>query len=115
MKRAPPALFAVPNAEGRLFGGMFGRVYIETGAEVSGIAVSKSAVVDLDGQPMVYAKTGGEQFTPRPVRILERLSDRFLLADEGVLKPGDRVVVQGTYQVRLSRPLPAVAGGLPAK
>ena len=105
--RALPVLFAVPNAEGRLFGGMFGRVYIETGSEVSGIAVPKSAVVDLDGQPMVYVKTGGERFTSRPVRILERLSDRLLLADEGTLKPGDRVVVQGIYQVRMSKPLPA--------
>ena len=105
--RALPVLFAVPNSEGRLFGGMFGRVYIETGAEASGIAVPKSAAVDLDGQPVVYVKTGGEQFAARPVRILERLSDRLLLADEGVLKPGDRVVVQGIYQVRMSKPLPA--------
>jgi len=105
--RALPVLFAVPNSEGRLFGGMFGRVYIETGSEVSGVTVPKSAVVDLDGQPMVYAKTGGEQFTPRPVRILERLGDRLVLADEGTLKPGDRVVVQGIYQVRMSKPLPA--------
>lgn len=105
--RALPVLFAVPNNEGRLFGGMFGRVYIETGFEVSGVTVPKSAVVDLDGQPMVYAKTGGEQFTPRPVRILERLGDRLVLADEGTLKPGDRVVVQGIYQVRMSKPLPA--------
>ncbi|HRD66705.1 MAG TPA: efflux RND transporter periplasmic adaptor subunit [Candidatus Competibacter sp.] len=112
--RALPVLFAVSNSEGRLFGGMFGRVYIETGAEVSGVAVPKSAVVDLDGQPMVYAKTGGEQFTPRPVRILERLSDRLVLADEGTIKPGDRVVVQGIYQVRMSKPLP-VAGDSPAK
>ena len=103
--RALPVLFAVPNGEGRLFGGMFGRVYIETGSKVSGIAVPKSAVVDLDGQPMVYVKTGGERFTPRPVRILERLGDRLMLADEETLKPGDRVVVQGIYQVRMSKPL----------
>ncbi|MDG4597357.1 MAG: efflux RND transporter periplasmic adaptor subunit [Candidatus Contendobacter sp.] len=105
--RALPVLFAVPNAAGRLFGGMFGRVYIETGAEISGIAVPKSALVDLDGQPVVYVKTGGERFTARPVRILERLSDRLLLANDGTLKPDDRVVFQGTYQVRLSKPLPA--------
>lgn len=113
--RALPVLFAVPNAEGRLFGGMFGRVYIETGATVSGITVPKSAVVDLDGQPMVYVKTGSEQFTPRPVRILERLSDRLVLAADGALTPGDRVVVQGTYQVRMSTPLPSVEGGLPVE
>lgn len=105
--RALPVLFAVPNGAGRLFGGMFGRVYIETGVRVAGITVPKSAVVDLDGQPTVYVKTGGEEFTPRSVRILERLSDRLVLADEGALTPGDRVVVQGTYQVRMSRPVAA--------
>ncbi len=103
--RALPVLFAVPNREGRLFGGMFGRVYIETGSEVSGIAAPKSAVVDVDGQPVVYVKTGDEQFAARPVRVLERLGDRLILADDGSLKPGDRVVVQGTYQVRMSKPL----------
>ena len=112
--RALPVLFAVPNGQGRLFGGMFGRVYIETGTEVSGIAVPKSAVIDVDGQPMVYVKTGGERFTPRPARILERLSDRLVLADDGALKAGDRVVVQGIYQVRMSKPLPATAGGASA-
>jgi RND family efflux transporter MFP subunit len=103
--RALPVLFAVQNGAGRLFGGMFGRVYIETGATVSGITVPKSAVVDLDGQPMVYVKTGGESFMARPVRILERLSDRLVLAADGALTPGDRVVVQGAYQVRMSKPV----------
>jgi hypothetical protein len=37
-----------------------------------------------------------------------------LLADEGTLKPGDRVVVQGIYQVRMSKPLPA-AGDSPVQ
>lgn len=111
--RALPVLFAVSNREGRLFGGMFGRVYIETGAEVSGITAPKSAVVDLDGQPMVYVKTGGEQFMARPVRILERLSDRLVLAADGALSEDDRVVTQGTYQVRMSKPLPAAQSRLP--
>ena len=113
--RALPVLFAVANGAGRLFGGMFGRVYIETGAKVSGIAVPKSAVVELDGQPMVYVKTGGEQFTPRPVQVLERLGDRLVLTDDGALKADDRIVVQGIYQVRMSKPLPVTEGGLPVK
>jgi cobalt-zinc-cadmium efflux system membrane fusion protein len=106
--RALPVLFAVPNTKGRLFGGMFGRVYIETGAEATGIAVPKAAVVEQDGQSVVYVKTGGEQFTPRIVRIQERLNDRLLLADDGALQPSDRIVVQGTYQVRVSKPLAAM-------
>ena len=113
--RSLPVLFAVSNREGRLFGGMFGRLYIETGSEVSGITAPKSAVVDQDGQPMVYVKTGGEQFTARPVRILERLSDRLVLAADGSLTEGDRVVVQGTYQVRMSKPLPVAQSRLPVQ
>ncbi|CAN5498853.1 efflux RND transporter periplasmic adaptor subunit [soil metagenome] len=100
--RALHILFSVPNADHRLFAGMFGRVYIETGEEITGIAVPKSAVVDVEGQQTVYVKTGGEQFTGLPVQILERLSNRVILS-EGVLKEGDRVVIQGTYQVRMSK------------
>lgn len=104
--RALHVLFSVPNAERRLFAGMFGRVYIETGTDVTGITVPKSAVVDADGRQVVYVKTGGEQFTARQVQILERLSDRVVLSEsDGSLKAGDRIAVQGTYQIRMSKPL----------
>lgn len=103
--RALHVLFSVPNAERRLFAGMFGRVYIETGTDVTGITVPKSAVVDADGRQVVYVKTGGEQFTARQVQILERLSDRVVLSEsDGSVMEGDRVAVQGTYQIRMSKP-----------
>lgn len=103
--RALHVLFSVANAERRLFAGMFGRVYIETGTEVTGITVPKSAVIDVDGQQLVYVKTGGEQFAARPVRVAERLSDRLVLAEtDGSVMEGDRVAVQGTYQIRMSKP-----------
>jgi RND family efflux transporter MFP subunit len=108
--RALHMLFSVPNTERRLFAGMFGRVYIETGEETTGITVPKSAVLDVDGQQVVYVKTGGEQFTARPVRVTERLSDRLVLAEsDDSVKEGDRVVVQGTYQIRMSKPVPSTA------
>lgn len=103
--RALHVLFSVPNAERRLFAGMFGRVYIETGTDVTGITVPKSAVIDVDGRQLVYVKTGGEQFAARPVRVAERLSDRLVLAEsDGSVMEGDRVAVQGTYQIRMSKP-----------
>lgn len=102
--RALHVLFSVPNTDGRLFAGMFGRVYIETGEEVSGLTVPKSAVIDVDGQQVVYVKTSGEQFSPVPVQIVERLSDRLVLSDlQSLIKEGDRVVVKGSYQVRRSK------------
>lgn len=103
--RALHVLFVVNNPEHRLFAGMFGRVYIDTGSQVEGITVPKSAIVDLDGQQFVYRKSGGEQFTPVPVTIVERLSDRVILKEtESSIKEGDRIVTQGTYQVRMSKP-----------
>ncbi len=45
--RALPVLFAVPNGQGRLFGGMFGRVYIETGTEVWVSAVVSPTAVEV--------------------------------------------------------------------
>ena len=56
-----------------------------------------------------------KQFTPRPVQVLERLGDRLVLTDDGALKADDRIVVQGIYQVRMSKPLPVTEGGLPVK
>lgn len=105
--RALHVLFAVPNPDGRLFAGMFGQVYIDTGTQVSGITVPKSALADVDGRQAVYIKIAGEQFVARTVHIAERLSDRVVLSEEdGSIKDGDRVVVQGTYQVRMSKPAP---------
>lgn len=103
--RALHVLFSVPNAERRLFAGMFGRIYIETSEEATGITVPKSAVIDADGRQVVYVKTGGEEFTARPVQVVERLSDRLVLAetDDSVME-GDRIAVQGTYQIRMSKP-----------
>ncbi len=103
--RALHVLFVVSNPDHRLFVGMFGRVYIETGSQVEGITVPKSAIVDLDGQQFVYRKSGGEQFTPISVTIVERLSDRVVLKEtDSSIKDGDRIVTQGTYQVRMSKP-----------
>lgn len=102
--RALHVLFAVDNHDRRLFAGMFGRVYIETGDRITGITVPKAAVVDIDVRQVVYVKSGGEQFTPVPVRVAERLNDRLMLAEAAdSIKDGDRVVVQGTYQVRMSK------------
>jgi len=115
--RALHVLFAVPNPDGKLFAGMSGTVFIERGTSAEGITIPKSAVVDVDGQSVAYVKTSGEQFVARPLRIAERLSDRVLLQSDGQpgIKEGDRVVVQGSYQVRMSKAVSAPALAAPKK
>jgi len=105
--------FSVANPDGMLFTGMFGTIYVESGGTLEGITIPKSSVVDLDGQPVAYVKAGVESFVARPLQIVERLSDRVLIraGDDSPIKEGDRVVVQGTYQVRMSKPASAPIAG----
>ena len=105
--RALHVLFAVDNGDERLFAGMFGQVFIDKGEAVSGLAVPRGAVVDAEGRSLVYVKVSGEVFMPVAVRILVRAGDVLLVEPltPGALKEGQRVVVQGTYQVRMSKPI----------
>lgn len=107
LSRALQVLFAVPNPDGRLYAGMFGQVYIETGEPVKGLSVPRSALVDLGGRQIVYTKTSGEVFHPVAVTILSRGAGNLLVepVDPAALAPGARVVAQGTYQVRMSKPI----------
>ncbi|MBI5154805.1 efflux RND transporter periplasmic adaptor subunit [Candidatus Poribacteria bacterium] len=109
--RALHVLFSVGNPGTRLLAGMFGHVYIETGASVQGFALPPAAVVDAENHQVVFVKQSGEVFLPVPVRVLTRGSDRLIVepVDEKLLKEGDRVAVQGTYQIRMSKPAAAKA------
>lgn len=102
--RALHVLFAVANPDNKLVAGMFVHVFIETANMVDGLAIPKGAVVNQNGQSVVYVKVSAEQFVARPVVISEKHENMLILSaqDNPALKEGDRVVVQGMYQVRMS-------------
>ncbi|EKD35456.1 MAG: efflux transporter, RND family, MFP subunit [uncultured bacterium] len=104
-------LFSVPNPEMKLVAEMFADVFIETGESLEGLTLPKSALTDQDGQSVVYVKVAGEQFVARPVVVAERFKDRVKLArdSETLFKEGDRIVVQGMYQIRMSAARPGIA------
>jgi cobalt-zinc-cadmium efflux system membrane fusion protein len=104
-------LFAVPNPDRKLVAEMFADVFIETGESHDGLTLPKTALVDQDGQSVVYAKVAGEQFVARPVIVAERFLDRVRLApdSETVFQEGDRIVVQGMYQIRMSAARPGLS------
>jgi hypothetical protein len=56
-------------------------------------------------------KISGEQFVARPVVVAERFEDRVRLApdSEALFQEGDRIVVQGMYQIRMSAAKPAIS------
>jgi membrane fusion protein, heavy metal efflux system len=106
--RTAPLIFEVDNAARDLRVGMAARVHVLTGESAAGPTVPVSAVVDDDGQPVVYVQLGGESFERRPLRLGIRDGDVVQVLDG--LKAGERVVERGAYQVRLA----AASASVPA-
>lgn len=105
--RTVPVIFELPNPTGDLKPGMYAKVTLLTGATVQGVAVPEQAVVDENGQPIVFVMDGGESFFKRRVKLGVR-SGGYAQVLDGV-KEGERVVSRGAYEVKLA----TTAGGIP--
>jgi cobalt-zinc-cadmium efflux system membrane fusion protein len=106
--RTIPLIFEVPNANRALRAGMYVRAQVFTGTTQRGLVIPLSSVVDEDGQPVAYVELEGELFERRPLKLGARQGDRVHVI-EG-LRPGDRVVTRGAYNIRLQ----AASGAVPA-
>lgn len=107
--RALTVQFAVDNPGGRLLIGQTGTAILYTGSTIRVPTLPKAAVLMEAGRPYVFVQTGGEQFARRFVEIAARDGE-----DVGVLtgvKPGERVVTTGAYDIQLA----SAAKGLPAE
>ncbi|MND01085.1 hypothetical protein D3C83_199270 [compost metagenome] len=61
------------------------------------------------GRPYVFVQAGGESFTRRYIEVAARDGDR--VGVRSGVRPGERVVTRGAYDVQLA----SAAGGLPAE
>lgn len=98
--RSAHVLFALSNPEGKLRGGMFANIEIETGGEREVLTIPKSALFSRDGVRQVFKKVGPETFMAQPVQTVEFRADFVVV--EGNITPGDLVATSGLYQVRMS-------------
>ncbi|MBI5899533.1 MAG: efflux RND transporter periplasmic adaptor subunit [Rhodocyclales bacterium] len=106
--RTVPAVFEFANPDGTLRLGMTAKARIYAGAATAAVLVPAGAVQDESGTQVVYVQTGGESFERRIVRTGARDGDRVAILD-GV-EPGQRVVSQGGYLIRLSTSMSAAVG-----
>jgi multidrug efflux pump subunit AcrA (membrane-fusion protein) len=99
--RTVPVVYEVgdPTGRGLTFGQIAEASVPLDGAE-TGVVLPRSAVLDDNGTPVAYAQLGGEEFERR-VLTLGPSDGVSVLVREGVA-PGERVVVEGAYQVRLA-------------
>ena len=90
----------VPNPDGVLRDGMYGRAHISTDATVERALISTDAVQTIDGTSMVFVP--GEEaghFRAMEVRLGEESQDGMVEVLSG-LQPGDAAVTQGAFDLK---------------
>ncbi len=99
-----------PNPNNTLRPGQYGRVRAETSLKEGALVVPQRAVSELQGSYQVAVVGADNKVSIRPVKVGERDGTMWII-DEG-LKPGERVVAEGTQKVRpdvVVNPKPFVA------
>lgn len=105
---AVPVQFEVQNP-GELLVGQTGTAVLFTHDRMRVATVPKAAVLFEAGRPYVFVQVGGERFARRYIEIAARDDDR--IGVKSGIRPGERVVVRGAYEVQLA----SAAKGLPAE
>ncbi len=100
--RTIPVIFEVPNPLNRLREGMFVEITLNTSGGAQVFTVPKRAVITEQGRTFVFVLRGGEQFERRVV-TLGAEGQEYYQVNSG-LQAGERVVVEGIYQLRSTQP-----------
>jgi len=106
---ALPIQFEVENRGGQLLVGQTGTAILFQRDRVRVPAVPRVAVLFEAGRPYVFVQLGGERFARRYVEVAVTDGDQVGITSG--IAVGDRVVVQGAYEVQLA----SAAKGLPAE
>ena len=106
--RAATATFEVSNRSGELRIGMQANLRVSAGNQQQVFLVPREAIVDNEGQKIVYVMRSGETFERRNVVVGDEYGAKVTILSG--IKPGERVVTQGAYQLKLQELKPANAG-----
>jgi RND family efflux transporter MFP subunit len=106
--RAATVRLEVPNPSNRLRIGMQANVRLEADSSLSALLIPREAVLDNEGEKIVYVLLSGETFQRRTVQVGDEYGDKVAILS-GVMA-GERVVTQGAYQLKLQELRPADAG-----
>ena len=106
--RTATAIFEVNNASGDLKLGMQANLRLGVGDKKRVLLIPKESILDNEGKKIVYILRTGEEFERRDVVAGDEYGDKVAIVT-GV-NPGERVVTQGAYQLKLQELRPANAG-----
>lgn len=94
-----PITFEIDNQSG-LIPGSFVEVYLRSAPLPGALVVPAGAIMEDQGNHYVYVQTAGERFEKRNVEL--GASDGLHMQLLSGVKPGERVVTKGAYQIKLS-------------
>lgn len=97
--RTLPVRFRIENVRRELFAGVGVEAHVVSDDVQLTTAIPSSALVDDSGTDVVYVQTGGESFERRAVQL--GIRDAGWVEVTGV-RPGEWVVSQGAYTVKLA-------------
>ena len=106
--RTVPMVVEFQNPQRQLSIGALAQTRIYTGEKITSIAVPEAALVDDNGQDVVFVQSGGESFQRRVLRL--GLRDRGFVQVFSGVNEGERVVTKGAYLVFLAASSPAQLG-----
>jgi len=107
--RALPLQIEVENRAGELLVGQTGTAILYTGRTQRLPVVPGDALLVEAGRPYVFVQIAGERFARRFVDVVSR--EGGLAGLRAGVKPGERVVTRGAYEIQLA----SAAKGLPAE
>ena len=107
--RALPLQMEIPNPGEQLLIGQVGTAVLYGRDRRKVPVVPADAVLMEAGRPYVFVQVGGESFARRFVEVASREGD--IVGIKSGVKPGERVVTRGSYDVQLA----SAAKGLPAE
>ena len=106
--RAATLVFEVANPDRRLPVGLALEARLDAGERVQAVLVPREAVLEAEGKHFVYVLRSGEEFERRELMVGDEHGPK--IAVMGGLKPGERVVTQGAWQLRQHELRPASPG-----
>ena len=107
--RTLSVVFEMDNPQQKLKINMFAEIALYTGQSINCLSIPDSAILDDNGQHVVYLQTSGESFLRREIET--GISDGGYTQVLSGISDKDRVVTSGAYQVRLASLINAVPSG----
>ena len=87
-----------PNPNNKLRPGGYGILRAQTDMKKGALLIPQRSVTDMQGKLLVAVVGADNKVTIRPVKVAERIGSDWII-EEG-LKPGEKVVVEGTQKVK---------------